>query len=207
MLDLRRVRLPMDTDTARSLTLGEMVFLEGEVVVTAGLPTHHRLIECARQQRPLPRDLSGAALFHLGSQSAEDEGGKLNVLYMNPTTSTRFNALMPELIRSFGLTAVGGKGGLDRGCADAMKEVGCVYFSFIGGGCPLISDSIQEVISVDWSDLISHYRLVTLRVKDLGPATVAIDAHGNSLYANLTETAEAKKPAILAQLAADRARD
>ena len=52
---------------------------------------------------------------------------------MNPTTSTRFNPFMPRFIRHFGLRAVGGKGGLDAASAAAMREVGCVYLSFLGG--------------------------------------------------------------------------
>ena len=108
---------------------------------------------------------------------------------MNPTTSTRFNPLMPRIIRHFGLRAVGGKGGLDRPCADAMKEVGCVYLSFLGGGSPLLSDAIKEVVAVAWDDLVAHYRLVKLRVEDLGPLVVAIDSKGNSLFDQLQESA------------------
>ena len=51
---------------------------------------------------------------------------------------------MPTFIRHFGLRAVGGKGGLDRACAEAMQEVGCVYLSFLGGGAPLLSDAIKR---------------------------------------------------------------
>lgn len=202
----RRLRLPLSEEDTLSLRAGDMVLLEGEIVITAGLPTHHRLIECIEGKRELPRDLRGAGLFHLGSYSRETPGGGFEVLYMNPTTSTRFNPLMPRLIRHFGLRAVGRKGGLDAGCVEAMREVGCVYFSFVGGGAPLLSDAIREVISVHWNDLVSHYRLVTLRVEDLGPVTVGIDAHGNSLYGDLSQAAADRLPQIMADLAAARAR-
>jgi len=198
------VTLPMTPETARSLRLGDMVYLEGEIVITAGLPTHHRLIECVRQQRPLPRDLSGMSLIHMGSLNQEDEHGTLDVTYINPTTSTRFNPMMPELIRSFGLTAIGGKGGMNDECVKAMQEVGCVYFSFIGGSSPILSDAVENVIAVDWEDMTSHFRLVTLRVRKLGPVTVAIDAHGNSLYSMLTANAEAAQPELIRELAQKR---
>jgi fumarate hydratase subunit beta len=45
---------------------------------------------------------------------------------------------------------------------------------------------------------------VTLRVEGLGPLTVGIDAHGNSLYGDLGAAAEARLPAIMAELARDR---
>jgi fumarate hydratase subunit beta len=204
MDDIRRLRMPLSRADALSLRAGEMVLLDGEIVITAGLPTHHRLAECAAGTREAPRDLRGVGLFHLGSYSQETPEGGLEVLYMNPTTSTRFNALMPGLIRHFGLAAVGGKGGLDAGCVAAMREVGCVYFSFVGGGAPLLTDAIREVVSVHWNDLVSHYRLVTLRVEGLGPLTVGIDAHGNSLYGDLGAAAEARLPSIMAELARDR---
>ena len=204
--EIRRLRLPLSEEDALSLRAGDMVLLEGEIVITAGLPTHHRLIECVEGLRELPRDLRGAGLFHLGSYSRETPEGGFEVLYMNPTTSTRFNPLMPRLIRHFGLRAVGGKGGLDAACVEAMREAGCVYFSFVGGGAPLLSDAIREVVSVHWNDLVSHYRLVTLRVEELGPVTVGIDAHGHSLYGDLSQAAADRLPAIMADLAAARAK-
>ncbi|WP_426959183.1 fumarate hydratase C-terminal domain-containing protein [Muricoccus radiodurans] len=202
---IRRIRLPLSEADTLSLRAGDMVMLDGEIVITAGLPTIGRLLECLDGQRELPRPLTGAGVFHLGSYSRETEEGGFEVLYMNPTTSTRFNHLMPKLIRGFGLRAVGGKGGLDAGCVAAMKETGCVYLSFVGGGAPLLSDAIRRVVRVDWSDLVSHYRMVTLEVEALGPVTVGIDAHGNSLYGSLSEEAEARMPEIMAGLAEARA--
>jgi fumarate hydratase subunit beta len=68
----------------------------------------------------------------------------------------------------------------------------------------LHTSAIREVVSVHWSDLVAHYRLVTLRVEGLGPLTVGIDAHGKSLYADLHDAAARRMPEILAGLAADR---
>jgi fumarate hydratase subunit beta len=204
MMTPQRIALPASREELRALRAGDMVLLDGEIVLTAGLPTHHRLLECCDGTRALPRPLDGAALFHLGSYSRETAGGGLEVLYMNPTTSTRFNPLMPRLIRHFGLAMVGGKGGLDQACAAAMREVGCVYLSFLGGGAELHTAAIRAVVSVHWNDLVAHYRLTTLRVEGLGPLTVGIDAAGDSLYDRLSADAEARLPAIMAGLAQAR---
>lgn len=195
----------MTREDARSLRAGDMVLLEGEIVITAGLPTHQRILACIEEGREPPIVLAGGSLLHLGSYSQDTADGGLEVLYMNPTTSTRFNALMPRLIRHFGLTSVGGKGGLDAACAAAMKEVGCVYFSFLGGGAPLHSAAIRAVRQVAWNDLVAHYRLVRLAVEGLGPVTVGIDAHGESLFDSLSARAESRMPEIMAQLARERA--
>ncbi|PZW45953.1 fumarate hydratase subunit beta [Humitalea rosea] len=203
MSEFRDLALPMDEAAVRSLRAGDMITLTGEITITAGLPTFQRIADYLDRGEALPKDLTGGTLFHLGSYSRETEAG-FEVLYMNPTTSTRFNPFMPRFIRQFGLRAVGGKGGLDAASAKAMQEVGCVYLSFVGGGCPLLSDAIRGVVSVHWNDLIAHYRLVTLRVEALGPLTVGIDAHGNSLYDQLQDDARARLPEIMAGLAAAR---
>jgi fumarate hydratase subunit beta len=203
MPTLHRLTLPLSDADVRGLALGDSVMLSGEIVITAGLPTHQRIQDHIDRGERLPIDLNGAAMFHLGSYS-RDDGGAFEVLYMNPTTSTRFNPFMPTFIRHFGLRAVGGKGGLDRASAEAMREVGCVYLSFLGGGCTLLSEAIKGVVSVDWADMIPHYRLVRLKVADLGPLTVGIDAHGNSLYDALGQRAAERLPALLDELRAAR---
>lgn len=199
----RELRLPLAEDEVRSLRAGELVTLTGPIVITAGLPTHERMLDFVARGEPLPVPLEGQALIHFGAQAREVQG-RTELLYMNPTTSTRFNPFMPTLIRRCGLRVVGGKGGLDRESAEAMRDAGCVYLSFPGGACPLLSAAIREVSAVHWTDLLLHYRLVQLRVERLGPGTVAIDAHGRSLYDELAEAAARRRAAILEQLGADR---
>jgi fumarate hydratase subunit beta len=130
--------------------------------------------------------------------SLSDEAG--TPLYVNPTTSTRFNRFMPTLMRHFGLTGLAGKGGLDETCAAAIAAQGCVYFSMIGGAAPLLTEGVKEIIETGWDDLIIQFRLTRFRVENFGPLTVAIDARGRSTYADLTAAARARLPGILADL-------
>ncbi|MBH1965266.1 MAG: fumarate hydratase C-terminal domain-containing protein [Comamonadaceae bacterium] len=199
-----RMQFPLSREDALRLRAGDQVILDGEIVITAGLPTHQRLIAALGGAEPLPMDLADQSLFHLGSYSKE-VGGKFEIEYMNPTTSTRFNPYMPTLIRELRLHAVGGKGGLDSACAQALREVGGVYLSFLGGGCALLSAAVKEVIQVGWPDMLIHYRLVRLRVEGLGPVTVGIDAHGNSCYDTAREQARDKFEDIMNELAVARA--
>lgn len=198
-----RMSFPLSADDARKLRAGDQVVIDGEIVITAGMPTHERLLRCLEGREPMPMDLRGVSLFHLGSFSREVEG-RFELLYLNPTTSTRFNPFMPRLIRGLQWHAVGGKGGLDEHCAAAMQEVGSVYLSFLGGGCTLLSQAVKEVVEVGWSDMLVHYRLVRLKVEGLGPATVGIDAHGRSLYAEEQRDAKARLPELMAELDAAR---
>jgi fumarate hydratase subunit beta len=200
-----RLSLPISEAEVRKLKAGDFVLLTGEIVITAGLPTHQRIKDYVDAGKPLPMDLTGGTLFHLGSYSQE-QNGAFEVLYMNPTTSTRFNPFMPDFIRRFGLRMVGGKGGLDWASAEAMKEVGCVYLSFLGGGSALHSAAIKAVRQVAWDDLVAHYRLVKLQVEDLGPLVVGIDSHGNSSFEQLGQQARDRMPDILRGLDEARAK-
>ena len=202
--EFTRLKLPLTKADVRALKAGDFIQLDGDIVLTAGLPTHERIRDHMKAGKPLPIDITGGTLFHLGSYSQETNG-KFDVLYMNPTTSTRFNSFMPDFIRHYDLRMVGGKGGLDAACAQAMKEIGCVYLSFLGGGAALHTDAIKAVVQVAWDDLVAHYRLVKLRVEALGPLVVAIDAHGGSLFDSLGQAASDKLPEIMAELERGRA--
>jgi fumarate hydratase subunit beta len=199
------LNLPLAREDVDRLSVGDMVLLNGLVTMTIGLPTHQRMVERLDAGQPLPVDLKDGAFLHLSCFNRELDGGAGHeALYLNPTTSTRYNAYMPRLIEGCGLRLVGGKGGLDAASVQAMQRQGCVYLSFLGGGCTLLSQAIRRVAAVHWTDYISQFRLVTLEVRSLGPATVAIDAHGNSVYEQLRAQAQQRLPAIAEQLNAGR---
>lgn len=198
-----RLTFPISAEQARQVRAGDQVIIDGEIIITAGLPTHERLLKCLDGEESPPMNLHGASLFHLGGYGRE-AGNGIELVYINPTTSTRFNPMMPRLIEGFGWHAVGGKGGLDDACTQAMQNTGCIYLSFLGGGATLLSRAIKEVIEVGWSDMLLHYRLTRVRVEGLGPTTVGIDAHGKSLYADHQRAAQARIPDLMAQL--DKAR-
>src|SRR5690606_4089784 len=141
--DLPRLTLPLTPEQARSLKLGDTVLLDGVVSMTAGLPVHQRIAEALAHGGELPLPLEESAFFHMGSSCRQD-GGRWIPNYVNPTTSSRFDAYMPALIRGLRLTSVGGKGGMGAACVEAMREVGCVYFSLPGGASPLLSEGAAE---------------------------------------------------------------
>ncbi|SCK35104.1 fumarate hydratase subunit beta [Variovorax sp. HW608] len=198
------LNLPLAREAVDRLQVGDMVLLNGLVTMTIGLPTHQRVVEHLDAGEPLPVDLKDGAFMHLSCFNREAGDGTHEALYLNPTTSTRYNAYMPRLIEGCGLRLVGGKGGLDAASVQALQRQGCVYLSFLGGGCTLLAQAIRRVVAVHWSDYISQFRLVTLEVRALGPATVAIDAHGGSVYEQLRAQAQERLPSIVAQMDAQR---
>jgi len=200
LLPPRRLTLPLSREDARSLKLGEVVLLDGDAVATVGMPTQKRMVAELTAGRELPLPLRGRAFFHMGVSYEEAVNGPGPLHYVNPTTSSRFDHLMPTLIRTLGLSATGGKGGLGRESVEAMREVGCVYFSFVGGASAMLSEGVKAVTDCAWTDLIMQFRLNRIRLDNFGPVIVAIDAHGNSIYERLMETARQRMPEILQSL-------
>ena len=199
MSQLHALSLPLSESAVRALRVGDMVTVSGAVTVSIGIPTHKRMAEAVRTGTPLPIDLAGGAFFHLSTYVREQQGQSVP-LYLNPSTSTRYNPWMPDIVRGLGLRLVGGKGGLDAASVQALRDCGCAYLSFLGGGSPLLSQALRGVRSSHWNEYISQFRLLTLDVAELGPATVAIDAHGGSAYDQLRTRAEGRMPEILERM-------
>ena len=191
-----RLNHPFTQQQVSGLKLGDIVYVNGKITYSAGLPTFQRLVKYVEINKDLPVDLHNGALFNLGSNSRR-VNGKDKVIYVNPTTSARFNPYKPVLIRKLNLKLIGGKGGLGPESVAAMKEVGCVYLSFIGGGAPIFSRALKGEPLIHWTDLVPHYRLTTIKVNELGPLVVAIDAHGNSIYEQSRVNLRLKFPEII----------
>ena len=198
-----RFNTPLQEEQVRMLKLGDTVYLDGEIVLMAGVSTFQRAIEYIERGDELPVKLENSAIFHGASYNRQADD-RYEILYFGPTTSTRFDQYTPTIIRECKVRAIVGKGGLGKQNVEAMKEVGCVYLSVLGGGTPLLSSAIREVTSVNWLDLISLFRLITVKVEEFGPAVVAIDAHGNSTYERIKTEAEKKLPEILEKLSESR---
>lgn len=193
---MKHLRLPLARADVEALRLGDQVDVSGPVTMSIGLPTHQRMVDHLAAGTPLPLDLRDGAFFHLSCFNRQRADGSHEALYLNPSTSTRYDAFMPRLVEGAGLRLVGGKGGLDAAGVQALQRQGCAYLSFLGGGCALLSPRIRRVVAVHWADDIAQFRLVTLEVQALGPATVAIDAHGRSLYAQLQADAARRVHAL-----------
>lgn len=203
MSEHRELSLPMTAQAAHALRVGDTVRITGDITVSIGLPAHRRMAELAARGDPLPVDLRDGAFLHLSTCVRETPDG-IVPLYLNPSTSTRYDAWMPSIVRAFRPRLVGGKGGLDSASVQALRDVGCVYLSFLGGGLPLLSRALRSVVASHWNEYISQFRLTTLSVESMGPATVAIDAHGHSLYDELRAEAQRRMPAIVERLAQAR---
>jgi tartrate dehydratase beta subunit/fumarate hydratase class I family protein len=73
----------------------------------------------------------------------------------------------------------------------ALKKTGAVYTHYTGGAGALAARAINEVTGVHWlSELGIPEAVWVLSVNEFGPLTVAMDAHGQSLYKSLDKTVQ-----------------
>jgi fumarate hydratase class I len=77
-----------------------------------------------------------------------------------------------------------GKGGMGKRTLEAMQEAGAVYLNAIGGAAQYYARCIDEVLGVNLMEFGIPEAMWHLRVHDF-PAIVTMDAHGNSLHADV----------------------
>jgi fumarate hydratase class I len=175
----REVRLtaPLSEGQVRSLKVGDVVLLNGPMHMGRDMIHHHLMSHDA------PLDLNGAALYHCGPVALK-KGESWFMNAAGPTTSSREEPYEADIIRKFGIRAVIGKGGMGNKTLAALKEHGAVYLNAIGGAAQYYAKCITRVDGVDFLEFGIPEAMWHIQVKDF-PAIVTMDAHGNSLHADV----------------------
>jgi L(+)-tartrate dehydratase beta subunit len=124
---------------------------------------------------------------------------KYEKVCIGTTTSARMVRFTEGLGAKYGVRAICGKGGLPDEAIEPMQRLGMVYFAIVGGAAALETTQIEEIEEVYWEELMPEC-LWKFRVKDFGPLTVGIDAHGNSLFHDVQERAKKKLEELSARL-------
>jgi fumarate hydratase subunit beta len=138
----------------------------------------------ALSSKEVPKELNGATLFHCGPIMVND-GKEWRVIAAGPTTSARMNSMGADMIRRFGMRMIIGKGGMSDDVLDAMRETGCIYMAAIGGAAVSLAECLK-VTGAEWEDLGMAEAMWMFKAERFGPLIVAMDAHGNSLYRNVS---------------------
>lgn len=176
----KRLRTPLSEKDVRALKLGETVYLDG-IVYTGRDEVHIHALEGIEKGKKPPVDFKGAAVYHCGP-IMKKVGDRWQAVAAGPTTSSRMNSLEPQFIEKFRPGAIIGKGGMSQPTVDAMKKHGCVYLAITGGAAVLAAKGIKSVEGVEWFEFGMPEAIWILNTENFGPLTVAIDAHGNSMF-------------------------
>ncbi|MCX6133704.1 MAG: FumA C-terminus/TtdB family hydratase beta subunit [Ignavibacteriales bacterium] len=188
----REIRLstPLSETQVRALKVGDVLLLNGPMHMGRDVLHHHLMTHDS------PVRLDGGAIYHCGPVALKrDDKWFMNAA--GPTTSIREEPYQGEIIKKFKARAIIGKGGMGAKTLAAMKEVGAVYLSAIGGAAQYYAKCIEEVEGVDLLEFGVPEAMWHVRVKDF-LVIVTMDSHGNSLHAEV-EKASAAELAKFAQ--------
>jgi fumarate hydratase class I len=168
---------PLSEAAVRALKVGDVVLLRGEVFT--GRDNVHAYL----MKNPPPVDLRGAVLYHCGPVMLK-QGGEWVVKAAGPTTSSREEPYQGDIIRRYGVRAVVGKGGMGARTLAALQDSGAVYLNAIGGAAQYYARTVERVLGVHLMEFGIPEAMWHLRVLDFA-AIVTMDAHGNSLHADV----------------------
>jgi fumarate hydratase class I len=171
---------PVSESQVRSLKVGDVVLLSG-AMHTGRDALHHHLMT-----HESPVSLDGAALYHCGPVALKQNGAWM-MNAAGPTTSIREEPYQADVIRKFGIRMVIGKGGMGSKTLAALKECGAVYLNAIGGAAQYYAKCVTNVDGVDFLEFGVPEAMWHLTVKDFA-AIVTMDAHGNSLHADVEQS-------------------
>jgi L(+)-tartrate dehydratase beta subunit len=192
------LQTPISDADIESLSIGDIIYLDGHLV-TARDDVHHRLL---KQDRDLPVDLAGKAIFHAGPimKKIQEKPGRYEVVSIGPTTSMRMEAYEEEFIRRTGVKLIVGKGGMGPQTTEGCRIYKAIHAVFPGGCAVLAATCVEDVESVEWLDLGMPEAMWVLRVKEFGPLIVSIDTKGNNLFEKNRRAFEAQKDVAVAEI-------
>mgnify|MGYP001207578359 CR=1 FL=1 len=178
------LRPPLSEADMRALKVGDVVLITGECF-TGRDAVHKHLMK-----NPPPVDMHGAVLYHCGPVMLK-EGEEWRIKAAGPTTSSREEPYQADVIRNYGVRAVVGKGGMGAKTLAALQECGAVYLNAIGGAAQYYARSVKKVKGVHLLEFGIPEAMWHLDVENF-IAIVTMDAHGNSLHADVEKETGAR---------------
>ena len=189
-----RLNFPTTEEQIRDLRAGDEVTVDGHII---GIRDRTQIRIFDQGVEP-PMDLRGAFLLHTAPGVRKRDDGGYDPVCIGTTTSARMVRFTEPLGERYGVRAICGKGGFPDEAIEPMRRYGMVYFAIVGGAAALETTQIEEIEEVAWEELMPEC-LWKFRVKDFGPLTVGIDAHGNSLYHDVQAAATKKLEELYAR--------
>lgn len=194
------LEMPIDESQVRALRAGDTVTLERTLFGIRDATQIHMF----DRERATRFDLSGHAVIHTAPNVQKVEPSNQHPARFAPvcigtTTSIRMERFTKPLMEREGVRLIIGKGGLGDLSRAAFQKLGGAYLAIVGGAAALETTWITAIEDVDLDDLNPEC-LWRFAIRGFGPILVAMDAHGDSLYDKVRETADSRRAAALAAM-------
>ena len=155
---------------------GETLLLSGRML-TGRDAAHARMSAMLRRGEKLPVDLRDRAIYYVGPVDAV---GDEAVGPAGPTTATRMDRFVDELLGQTGLLVMIGKAERGPEAIEAIRRHGAASLIAVGGAAYLVSKAIKSARVLAFADL-GMEAIHEFIVEDM-PVTVAVDATGQSVH-------------------------
>ncbi|WP_207105944.1 FumA C-terminus/TtdB family hydratase beta subunit [Dissulfurispira thermophila] len=174
---------PLTREDVLSLKVGDIVSING-LIVTGRDKIHKFLAHEMPDKKDIPFALEGAIIYHCGPIIRKVDGA-YKLIAAGPTTSMRVEMYEADVIKTYGIRGIIGKGGMGEKTLNAMKECGCVYLHTISGAATYLADRIKQVRDV-WKkeEFGAPEAMWLIEIEDF-PVIVTMDAYGNSLHSDI----------------------
>ena len=191
---MARLQLPCDEKVIRDLEVGHFAQLRGRII-TGRDAAHHWLVQEFREE--VAPYLKDSAIYHVGPVVKKQEDGSYTFVAAGPTTSSREEPYQADVIGTYGLRGVIGKGGMGPKTLDGLVKHGAVYFHAIGGTAQVLAACVTKVEKVfKLEEFGVPEALWVITVKDL-PVVVTMDSHGRSLHAEVEDASRSRLNELL----------
>ncbi len=176
---VRKLTAPLQEEEVRKLHAGDFVDLSGQLL-TARDAAHKRL---AAAEEP-PVSMQRSIIYHCGPVILPDTAGGWRIIAAGPTTSSREEPYMANIISSLNLRMIIGKGGMGNSTLDACRRCGCVYAHAVGGAAQVLAQLIKNVQGPFWPEEGLSEAIWKLEVNHF-PLVITMDSHGKSIHSEV----------------------
>lgn len=175
--------LPLSKEDVKQLRIGDIIYLTGHIYTSRDM-AHLKYRALLEEDKPLPKDFEGSAIFHAGPVAMQAPDGRWQLQVIGPTTSIRMEPYA-DMVGKMGVRAIIGKGGMAEDTQRATKEYGYVYLQAAPGCGAKLAQGIRNIEDVHYLEMGMPEALWDLDADRFGPLVVAMDTQGSSIYANL----------------------
>ncbi len=192
-----RLNTPISETEVRKLRAGDRVLLSGQIV-TARDAAHKLMVE--KKPEFLKPYLKESVIYHCGPIVRKNPDGSWTFISAGPTTSAREEPYEADVIETYNVRGVIGKGGMGDKTMGALMKHGAVYLHAIGGAGALTAKCVKKVKEVLMlEELGSPEAFWVIEVEDF-PLVVTMDSTGRNLHKEVAEASQQKANELIASI-------
>jgi fumarate hydratase class I len=192
---VKRITTPISEAVIRELKVGDEILLNGRVVLSRDIGHKFMVEKKPDWLKPL---LAEAVIYHCGPVVARHEDGHWSFVSAGPTTSIREEPYQADVLETYTVRGVIGKGGMGKKTSDALGRVGACYLHATGGAGALLAERVKRVVDVKMLDEFgSPEAFWVIEVEDF-PLVVTMDSHGGSLHEVVAKDSQDRAKELMA---------